>query len=87
MVIRSSETPAIGRGLVRALGEDPALGLDPVVLEDLAGVEGDDRDLLLIDDGQDPAAGVGRADPQVVHPSWAPQADRTLLVGGVVPEV
>jgi hypothetical protein len=35
--------------------------------EDLAGVvEGDDRDLLLVDHGEDPPAGDGRADLEVV---------------------
>ena len=44
----------------------PAVGLDEVGREDLAGVEGDDRDLLLADDGEHPAAGMGRADLEVV---------------------
>jgi len=35
----------------------PPIGLDQVGREDLAGVEGDDRDLLLVDDGEDPSAG------------------------------
>ena len=35
--------------------------------EDLAGVEGDDRDLLLIDDGQDPPAGIERAGIEMVE--------------------
>jgi len=30
-----------------------AIRLDEVRREDLAGVEGDDRDLVLVDDGQD----------------------------------
>jgi hypothetical protein len=52
--------------------------LDEVGREDLARVEGDDRDLLLVDDGEDPAAGVGRADVEVVQAagrgagSWRP---------------
>ena len=33
--------------------------LDAVGREDLAGVEGHDRDLGLIDDGEDPPSGVG----------------------------
>jgi hypothetical protein len=32
-----------------------------VAREDLAGVEGNDRDLVRVDDGEDPPAGVGRA--------------------------
>ena len=43
----------------------PPIRLDEVGREDLAGVEGDDRDLLLIDDGLDPPACVGRADLEV----------------------
>jgi hypothetical protein len=35
----------------------PPIRLDQVGREDLAGVEGDDGDLLLIDDGQDPPTG------------------------------
>jgi hypothetical protein len=33
------------------------VGLDAVGREDLAGVEGDDRDLLLVGDGEDAPAG------------------------------
>ena len=54
--------------------------------EDLAGVEGDDRHLLLVDDGQDPLAGMGRADVQVVQAAGPAQGDRALAVGGVVAE-
>ena len=35
--------------------------------EDLAGGEGDDRDLALVDDGQDPLPGMRRAGVEVVH--------------------
>jgi hypothetical protein len=52
--------------------------------EDLAGVEAHDRDLLLVDDGQDPSAGVGRTDLEVVQPTGPTQGDRPLLVGDVV---
>ena len=52
--------------------------------EELAGVEGDDRDLGLIDDGQDPPAGVGGTDPEVIQATGPAQGDGTLLVGGVV---
>ena len=45
------------------------VGLDAAGREDLPGVESDDRDVVLIGDGQDASAGVGRADPQVVQPS------------------
>jgi hypothetical protein len=33
--------------------------------EDLAGFEGDDRDLVLVDDRQDPPTGMSRADVEV----------------------
>ena len=52
--------------------------------EDLAGVEGDDRDLVLVDDGQDPPAGMGGADLEVVQAAGPAQGDRALLVGDVV---
>jgi hypothetical protein len=51
--------------------------------EDLAGVEGDDRDLALVDDGEDPGAGVGRAGVEVVEAAAAPQGHGTLAAGGV----
>ena len=40
----------------------PPIRLDQVGREDFAGVEGDDGDLLLVDDGEDPPAGMGRPD-------------------------
>jgi hypothetical protein len=57
--------------------------------EDLASIERDDRDLLLVDDGQDPPAGEGRTDLEVVQATRPAQGDRPLLVGDVVaqPEV
>ena len=54
--------------------------------EDLAGVEGDDRDLLLVDDGEDAPAGVGRADVEVVQPAGPAQGDGALAVGDGVAE-
>jgi hypothetical protein len=53
----------------------PPIRLDQVGREDLAGVEGDDRDLLLVDDGEDPPAGEGRADLEVVQAAGPPQGD------------
>jgi hypothetical protein len=38
-----------------------------VAREELAGVEGDDRDLVLVDDGEDLPPGMGCADPQGVN--------------------
>ena len=35
--------------------------------EDLAGIERDDRDLGLIDDGQDPSTGMGGTDLEVIE--------------------
>jgi hypothetical protein len=55
-----------------------------VCREDLAGVEGDDSDLLLVDDGEDPPAGEGRADLEVVQAAGPPQGDGALAVGDVV---
>ena len=42
--------------------------------EDLAGLEGDDRDLALVDDGEDAPTGVGGPDPQVVQAAGPAQA-------------
>jgi hypothetical protein len=57
----------------------PPIRLDPVGREDLAGVESDDRDLLLVDDGQDPSAGEGRADLEVMEAAGPAQGDGALL--------
>ena len=43
-----------------------SLGLDAVGCEDRAGLECDDGDLALIDDGQDAATTMGGPDPQMV---------------------
>ena len=58
MISRSLETPAIGRGSRRWLRQYP-FRLDTVDREDLSDVEGDDRDLLLVGDGEDAPAGAG----------------------------
>jgi hypothetical protein len=50
--------------------------------QDLARVEGDDCDLLLVGDGQDAPAGVGRTDVEVVQPAGPAQGDGALAVGG-----
>ena len=47
--------------------------------QDLARVEGDDRDLLLVDDGEDAPAGMGRADLEVVQPAGPAKVRRPLL--------
>ena len=52
--------------------------------EDLAGIERDDRDLRLIDDGQDPPTGVGGTDLEVIQATGPSQGHGTLLVGDVV---
>jgi len=52
--------------------------------EDLAGVEADDRDLLLVDDGQDPPPSLGCPDLEVVQAAGPAQGDRPLLVSAVV---
>jgi hypothetical protein len=45
--------------------------------QDLAGLETDDRDLVLVDDGQDLATGVGHAGVEVVQA--AGPAERELI--------
>ena len=54
--------------------------------EDLAGVEGDDRDLLLVDDGQDAPAGMSCADVEVVQAPGPAQGDPAIAIGQVVAE-
>ena len=57
---------------------------DEVGREDLAGGEIDDCDLPLVHDGEDTAAGMGRADLEMVHAATAPQGHDALCVGDVV---
>lgn len=52
--------------------------------EELARVERDDGDLLLVDDREHPPASVGRPHLEVVQPAAPAQGDRALAVGGVV---
>src|ERR1035437_6803619 len=59
---------------------------DEMGREDLAGAQIDDRDLPLVDDGEDAAASMGRADLEVVHAAAAPQGHGALAVGDVVGE-
>ena len=54
--------------------------------EDLAGVESDDRDLVLIGDGEDAPAGMGGPDLEVVQPTGPAQGDPAVGVGQVVAE-
>ena len=54
------------------------VGLDTVAREDLASVEGDDRDLVLVGDGEDPSAGMGRTDLEVVQAAGPPQGESAL---------
>src|SRR5690242_17228846 len=59
-------------------------GVDPVRREDLARLEGDDRDLLLVDDRQDAPPGMGRTDLEVVQPPGPSEGHGTPAIGGVV---
>jgi hypothetical protein len=52
--------------------------------EDLASIEGDDRDFGLVDDGQDPPMGARRTDLEVVQAIGPAQGDPALPVGDVV---
>ena len=52
----------------------PPIRLDQVGREDLAGVEGDDRDLPLVDDGEDAPAGMGGTDVEVIQAAGPPHA-------------
>ena len=54
--------------------------------EDLAGVESDDRDRVLVDDGQDPPTGTSRANVDVGQAPGPAQADGALPIGHVVAE-
>ena len=61
-VISRSLRPRPSAGVSSLVAPVPPVRLDQVGREYLAGVEGDDRDLLLVDHGQDTPAGVDRAD-------------------------
>ena len=85
MISRSLETPAIGRGLVVGCASSPcraryggSTGSRPC--------RGDDRDVLLVDDGQDPPAGECRTDLEVVQAAGPAQGEGALAVGDVVTE-
>jgi hypothetical protein len=49
--------------------------LDQVAREDLAGAKVDDGDLALVDDGEDPTAGVGHAELEVAQAAGVAQGD------------
>ena len=61
-----------------------AVGLDVVGRDDLAGVEHDDGDVVVVGDGEDAFAGVVGADPEVVHAAGASEADVAVDVDAVV---
>ena len=52
--------------------------------EDLAGAEVDDGDLALVDDGEDPTAGMGHAELEVAQAAGVAQGEGAVLVGDVV---
>ena len=54
--------------------------LDAVDREDLAGVEGDDRNLLLVDDGQEPSVGERRTDLEVLQAAGPSQGEGALAL-------
>jgi hypothetical protein len=54
--------------------------------EDLAGIKGDDRGLVLVDEGQDPPTRMGRADLEVIQAAGSPQSEGALAVGDIVAE-
>ena len=62
------------------------VGLDPVARENLARVEGDEGDLLLIDDGKNSTPGLEDAGVEVMKPATAPQGYGALAVGDVIAE-
>jgi hypothetical protein len=57
-----------------------------VAREDLARVEGNDGDLVLVDDGEDAPAGVGGPDPEVMQTAGPAEGAPTTPVDQVVPE-
>ncbi len=60
------------------------VGLDPVTRENFTRIEGGDRDLGLIDDRENTAAGVSDAGIEVMKPTGAPQGHDPLAVGDVI---
>ena len=57
--------------------------------EDLAGLEGDDGDLVLVDDGEDALPGMGGPDPQMMQAARSAQGHPAAAIDQVVakPEV
>ena len=60
------------------------LGLDQMDRQHLAGPEVHDRDLALVDDGQDAATAMGGPDPEVMEAARPAQGHGAGLVDGVV---
>ena len=60
------------------------VGLDQMLGEDFAGLEFDDRDVVVVGEREDAFAGVGGADAEVVHSSGAAEGH---LAFGVEPVV
>ena len=54
--------------------------------EDLARVEGDDRDLALVDDREDAPTAMGRPDPEVMKATGPTEGDGATPVDEVVAE-
>jgi hypothetical protein len=63
------------------------VGLGQVDREQLAGVEGDDRDLLLVDDGQNAPASVDGAHLEVVHAATSAKGDAQLVLEQCAPRL
>ena len=56
--------PRPSAGVSSLVAPVAAIRFDQVAREDFTGLEVDDGDLVLVDDGQDAAATMGRADPR-----------------------
>src|SRR6476660_181284 len=60
------------------------VGLDAVERKDLARVEGNHADRVLVDDGQDASTGMGSPDPQVMQAAGPAQGHPAAEVDAVV---
>jgi len=60
------------------------VGFDPMAREHLAGVEGDEGDVGLVDDREDPTPRMGDPGVEVVEPPGPAERDDAVAVGNVI---
>ena len=75
--------PRPSAGVSSLVAPVATVGLDQVAREDLTAAEVDHGDLVLVDDGEDPPAGMGHAELEVVQAAGLAQGEGAGLVDEV----